>query len=191
MLELIHLQPQEDFPEHDINEGNVDILKTMLCDPGIKAYAHETVERVTTLYRISHVVLRELIGSTADFNGQGAEWFNAGVIQYESAASLLRLDNVAVKPPYFENLIPTQYMTHLLTAGDQANYFDKAHTRLLNEQPNLCEVIETVTKKTVGSSRSTLEHALLGAAVQRQIEIDAIYDTRHTLIPGIYSDLED
>ncbi|GEM_PF-2333637 len=82
-------------------------------------------------------------------------------------------------------------MTHLLKLDDQANYFDKAHTRLINDQPNLCDVIETVTKKTVSTSRSTVEHALLGAAVQRQIEMDAIYDTRHEIMPGIYSDLED
>ncbi len=78
MIELIRLQSQEDFPERDISSSNVDVLKTMLCDPGIQAYAHETIERAMTLYRISHVVLRELIGSTTDFNRQGTEWFNAG-----------------------------------------------------------------------------------------------------------------
>lgn len=177
MLELIHLQPQADFPEQDITESNADMLKNVLCDPGLREYTHQTVEKSTTLYRLSHLALRELIGTSSDINKQGAEWFNSGIVQYESTAGLLRL-NSGEHLSYFDNLVPAQYMIHLLKAKDQNQYFDKAHTRLLNDQPNLCDVIETVTKRTVGAAHSTIEHALLGAAVQRQIEIDALYDTK-------------
>ncbi|MFI5212658.1 MAG: hypothetical protein ACHQTE_01730 [Candidatus Saccharimonadales bacterium] len=189
MIELAYLQQQDDFPADDITQNNADILKAMLSDPGIAGYAHETVERSMTLYRISHLVLRELLGSTEDFNERGAEWFNGGIVQYEVAASLLR-SHVVATPLYFNNIVPVQYMSALLKANDQANYFDRAHSDLLNKQPNLCDVIEEVTKRTISPQRSAVEHALFGAAVQRQIEIDAIYDTEQHIMRAISDDLE-
>jgi hypothetical protein len=187
MIELVRLKPSENFPENDISEDNATILKTLLCDPGIQEYAHDSSERSVTLYKMSHLVLRELIGESTVLSNKGAEWFNNGVVQYEAAASLLRLNDE--KPIlHRENLVTIPYMTALLKADENASFFDKAHSRLL-ELPNLCDVFESVTKHTLSSDHNVIQHVLLGAAVQRSIEVDTIHDTIQDQIPGIYEGL--
>jgi hypothetical protein len=172
MIELIRLQPQDTFPEQDVSANNATILKQMLGDPGIRQYAHETAENSMTLYRMSHIALREVINTQSDFAKEGGVWFNHGIVQYEAAADLLRM-TIENRPRYYEDLVSSQYMAALLKAKDQANYFDKAHTSLVNEQPVFCEVIEAVTKQALGATPMMVEHAVFGAAVQRQIELDA------------------
>lgn len=172
MIELIRLKSQDDFPENDITNDNATILKQMLTDPGIREYAHQTAEKSMTLYRMSHIALREVVNTQSDFGHDGGVWFNYGIVQYEATADLLRM-TIQNRPRYYEDLVSAQYMTALLKAKDQDNYFDKAHTSLLNEQPIFCEVVEAVTKQTPGSRQRMVDHALFGAAVQRQVELDA------------------
>jgi hypothetical protein len=172
MIELIRLKSQDDFPENDITNDNATILKQMLADPGIREYAHQTAEKSMTLYRMSHIALRDVLNAKPDLGQEGSVWFNYGIVQYEAAADLLRM-TIQNRPRYYEDLVSAQYMSALLEAKDQDNYFDKAHTSLINEQPIFCEVVESVTKQTVGSQSRMVEHALFGVAVQRQVELDA------------------
>jgi hypothetical protein len=172
MIELIRLKSQDDFPENDISNDNATILKQMLVDPGIREYAHQTAENSMTLYRMSHIALREVVNTESDFNQEGGIWFNYGIVQYEATADLLRM-TLANRPRYYEDLVSSQYMAALLKAKNQENYFDKAHTSLVNEQPIFCEVVEAVTKQAIGSRSKMVEHAIFGAAVQRQVELDA------------------
>lgn len=191
MIELIRLKPQDNFPEDDISSNNAAILEQMLIDPGIREYAHDTAERSMTLYRMSHIALNGVVNTESDLGKDGAAWFNYGIVQYEAAADLLRA-TIENRPRYYEDLVSSQYIAALLKAKDQDTYFDKAHTRFTNEQPIFCEVIEKVTQQTAGKNPIVIEHAIFGAAVQRQVELDAKsnYETEQDLQLFLSSGLE-
>ncbi|HEV7952161.1 MAG TPA: hypothetical protein VGO98_02200 [Candidatus Saccharimonadales bacterium] len=184
MIETLHLEPQKDFPLTDVSENNAAALEILLADPTLRETCHHTAERTASLYKLSHRVLRELVPTIPGFSTRDAEQFDLGVSQYEAAASLLRIEHA----DYLDNTDAAGYVMYLLHNQDQFNYFDRAHSRLLNDQENFSEVMTTIASLTNPSDRRAAENVLFGAAVQRQIEIDAIQHVEQKFRRDIFGD---
>lgn len=189
-MEFIHFEQQSDFPRSDVTTSNAVMLEMLLRDPGIQETAHANIERSSLMMRMAHRVFTTLLADTPEFNEQSAYWFSAGVTQYEAASSLLRLADT-YHPEYFDSIIPVQHMAHLLHHNDQNDYFTRSYFDFLEEQPLFSDVISSVTEETVSKQRSAVEHALYGAAVQRQIELDAMGITESTILGKLDFDIPD
>jgi hypothetical protein len=187
MIELISLEPQKDFPIRDISENNAATLELLLADSTVRESSHHTAERTSSLYKLSHRVLRELVPVIPGFNATDAKYFDQGVIQYEAAASLMRSNQID-QPDYLENVDAAGYVMYLLHKDNHFDYFDRAHTRLLNDQENFTEVITSIAMQTSHSDRRAVESTLFGAAVQRQIEIDALKHAEEKFRRDIFGD---
>jgi hypothetical protein len=172
MIELISLELQKDFPINDISDDNAATLELLLADSAMREACHSTAERTSSLYKLSHHVLRELIPTIPGMSAQDAHYFNQGVIQYEAAASLIRLDAPG-QADHLDDIDTAGYVMYLLHHDDQFNYFDRAHSRLLNDQEKFSEILTSIAMRASHSDPRAVENTLFGAAVQRQIEIDA------------------
>ena len=184
MIEILHLEPQEEFPRADVSENNAAALEILLADPHTRETCHHTAERTSSLYKLSHRVLRELIPTLPEFSASDAEQFNQGVLQYEAAASLLRTD----QPDYLNSTDAVGYVMYLLHHQDHFNYFDRAHSRLINDQGNFSEVMAAISLQTNSVNRRATENILFGVAVQRQIEIDAMQHVEEKFRRDVFGD---
>lgn len=189
MIEQINLEPQHDFPLSDLSDHNAATLELLLADPVIRDTCHQTAERNSSLYKLSHRVLRELMPTLPGFNTQDVEYFNQGVIQYEAAASLINPAQSGQKD-YLNTSDTAGYVLYLLHNNDQFNYFDRAHTQLLNDQEKFSEILTSITVHSDHSGRRAVESTLFGAAVQRQIEIDALNHANEKFRRDIFGDTD-
>lgn len=189
MIEQITLEPQNDFPLTDISEHNAAILELLLADPVIRETCHQTAERNSSLYKLSHRVLRELLPTIPGFSSQDVECFNQGVIQYEAAASLIAPVQDGQKD-HLNTSDAAGYVLYLLHHNDQFNYFDRAHTQLLNGQEKFSEILTSITMHSDHLGRRAVESTLFGAAVQRQIEIDALNHANEKFRRDIFGDTD-
>lgn len=189
-MEFIHFEPQADFPRHDVTPTNAIMLETLLRDPGVQEVAHSNIERSSMMMRMAHQVFTQLLSSTPEFTAQSAYWFSSGVTQYEATSSLLRLHDTH-HPEYYDTITPAHHMAHLLNHNDQNTYFTDAYFHLTDELPLFVDVVSSVTEITVDKQRSAVEHALYGAAVQRQVELDAMGVSESTILGRLEFDIPD
>jgi hypothetical protein len=186
MIELLHLEPQKDFPQTDISPKNAAALERLLADPTIRDVCHHTAERTSSLYKLSHRVLRELMPTIPELRPSDIAQFDQGVLQYEAAASLLRPE----QPDYLDDSDAAGYVMYLLHHQDQFNYFDRAHSRLLNNQEHFSEAMAAIALQADPANRRAAENVLFGAAVQRQIEIDAMQHAEAKFRRDLFGDTD-
>lgn len=184
MIEQIHLEPQNDFPLTDISDRNAASLELLLADPIIRDVCHQTAERNSTLYKLSHRVLRELLPTISEFSAEDVQCFNQGVIQYEATSSLIN-PAPGEQKSYLDNSDAAGYVLYLLHHDEHFNYFDRAHSRLLNDQEIFSDILTSIT---IHAGRRAVESTLMGAAVQRQIEIDALTHANEKFRRDIFGD---
>lgn len=189
-MEFIHFEPQSDFPRSDISVSNAAMLEALLRDPGVQETAHDNIERSSIMMRMAHRVFSTMLATTPEFNSKSAYWFSAGVTQYEAASSLLRLSDTH-HPEYYDSITPAHHMAHLLHHNNQNEYFTRSYLDFLEEQPLFSDVISSVTEETIDKQRSAVEHALYGAAVQRQIELDAMGVSESVILGKLEFDIPD
>ena len=187
MIEQVFLEPQKDFPLTDISADNTAILEVLLADTSMRETSHQIAERTSPLYKLSHRVLRELVPAIPGMNPSDAHYFDQGVLQYEAAANLIRLDTPE-QAEHLGNIDVAGYVMYLLHNDDHSKYFDRAHSRLLNDQERFSEVLTSVAAHTGQNDRRAVENILYGAAVQRQIEIDALRHAEEKFRRDLFGD---
>lgn len=168
---LTQLHPQSDFPEKDLTDENASMLMLLLQNKEIRNSYHTQAERTILLYALAHSGILAVTKRT--LNQESTEGIHAGILTYEAM-------NAAVRPiaPKYEQQIAVESTAQLQAVKDSDEILTlliNARSRLLDEQPLAAEIVSSVAKRY---SARLAEGALLGAAMSRSVELDAIDRTK-------------
>jgi len=166
-MRIVATEFQPDFPLTDISDKNAAALEELLTDPEFIGYIHTNSERLSLLYRLSHLAGTALASKKVDSSTQ-REAFLHGTTLYETIGGLVQKDfrstvhNSQITKDYFyDSSEPTLSFISLLS--DAREEFDDA-------LPRTKKVIATVALKSHGTL--LVDYTVSGAALSRYNEVD-------------------
>jgi hypothetical protein len=165
-MKLATIEHQPDFPSVDLSENNALFFELLLTSKAQVAVQHKQAEEFSFLYKISHAAAR--LNADSIPVGSGFESLEYGMAGYEIIASIIT---------------PTQKPVEQLTAHVAARSLHKVmrsshfpatmhelYAEFAEQQPVAKHVIETAATQHY---HYMAHYAVIGAALARQIELDA------------------
>lgn len=157
------------FPTVDVSDSNADMLELLLLHGPTVEMSHTSAEAVSFLYQMGHRVLH--LTAAAYFDDEGhSRALSHGIATFEAIAALVRPqpdltphNSQQANPPILaaRRRLQTDFITTLTDARD-VFYEELPRTTMLvgKSAARFC-------------SRQHVDYALTGAALARQLEIDA------------------
>jgi hypothetical protein len=166
---LITLEPQNTFPHEDVSDTNADMLELLLLNREAVELGHASAEKVSYLYQIGHKALA--IAAAPHLNDdERYHAFSYGIATFEAVAAFVRPQPDAATHSNFK--VNFKVMNaHRQVSDDFFSAMGNARDAFADQVPR--------TKLLIGQSaarfyrQSAIDSALTGAALARQLEIDA------------------
>ncbi len=166
IMKLATIEHQPDFPAVDLDENNALFFELLLTSQNQVAMQHRQAEEFSYLYKVSH--------ATARFNadtipiGSGFESLEYGMAGYEIIASIVAPTQKQVEP------IVAHIAARSLHKVMRSDYFPATMQELYNEFTEQHPVTKHVIESAASHRHAYMTHyAVIGAALARQIELDA------------------
>lgn len=165
-MELILLDSQQNFPKEDITDSDAQILELLLQNTSTLENSHASAEQASILYKLGHKTI--INASQAQIIDLEAKAISHGIATYEAISLMM---NPKVSPAHNSiALHPHLQINHLSIEQDFKGETERAATVFTNELPRTSRVIEASAHRFY---KGLTDYALKGAALARQLEIDA------------------
>ena len=165
---LSEIEAQKLFPYEDLTDRNANQLSLMLANKLIVSEGHKAAEQVNWAYRVGHPSIEK--GTQRIFDGTYIEAISHGV-------AVLEAMNVHLNGIYADQsdmLVVNSSAHDILGGATEARLRDHAVSSLeefKQDMPRTTEVISEASQRFFGP---LTEYAVLGAAIQRKLVLDAV-----------------
>ncbi|AHB42746.1 hypothetical protein RAAC3_TM7C00001G0909 [Candidatus Saccharibacteria bacterium RAAC3_TM7_1] len=161
----LELQPR--FPHEDLSDTNADLLELMLANPDVVHQGHLQGERFSWAFRVGHPAAVRGSGRIYE-NDLHIEAIDHGVASFEAMAMLVGAE---ISEDEFTVNANAVALVSQLKEFKLQHYLDFALDSFREDTPRAVEVVNLASRRFYGALTS---YALLGAAIARQFELDAI-----------------
>ncbi|HET8883945.1 MAG TPA: hypothetical protein VFM68_00560 [Candidatus Saccharimonadales bacterium] len=164
-METPILKHQYDFPEVDLTEENAAFLENFLQNYSLVEASHLDTKQSHLLYNMAHIAAKQ---SQGVFNNDNyhAE-FAHGFTTYEIITSLVTPRPAYTKAPSV--IAASRNLADALDGQNLREFLTDTYDEFNTQQPT---TVEVVTHATDRYRHGLARHAILGAAVKRQLELD-------------------
>ncbi len=163
-----HTQPE--FPEKDLTKENAEMLAIILGNQSAAVNAHVLAEGADITLRVAHPLVVDHVSSHTD--GARVAAVSYGNNLFEGAASMVAQYSAPAQTDGDINRIWVSTVSHDLFHGGDNPFV--AHSDAVDEfktdMPNTAGLIEEASRRFF---RGLTEYAIFGAALERQIILDA------------------
>ncbi len=161
------VETQELFPYEDATDSNAQHLSLMLANKLLVETGHKAAENVSWAFRVGHPSIER--GTQRIFDGGYIEAISHGI-------AVLEAMNVYLNGMYADrsNALVVNLSAHELLSGAEARLRNQAISSLQEfkeRMPRTTEVISDASQRFFGP---LTEYAVLGAAIERKIVLDAV-----------------
>lgn len=162
------IESQPRFPQEDLTEDNAALLELMLANPDIAKLGHAKGEQFVPAFQLIHPAA---LRGTARVHEEPArlEALDHGIASFETLCLLLASNMNA--HPRVAAVIAARFAGHAAAITSVEQYLYGSLETMRDEMPLTTEVVSESSRRFFGYFT---EYALLGAALARQMELDAI-----------------
>ncbi len=162
------LEPQPIFPLEDLTERNAEMLELMLANKMALDREHMASEMGALMYRVAHPAIVDT--SSRTFDPPYVDAISHGITMFEAISGYV----VSSVGQDVDPIVVNFNAKVLMDASNDAQLQMKANESaevFRDDMPRTTEVIIAGTKRFYGSLTN---YALLGAAMERQFQLDTM-----------------
>lgn len=167
-MRLVTLRPQDEFPRVDVTEPNADMLELLLLHRETITLSHASAEHINFLYKLGHASLTLAAAGYLAETVQ-TEAFSFGISTFEAVAALVRPSpgEASGKKSFIHHIVLT---THKKLDENFIGAVSDAREVFEEEMPRTTQLVGQSASRFC---RDYMDYAVSGAALARQLEIDA------------------
>jgi hypothetical protein len=165
-MNIVKVEGQHDFPNCDLTRDNAALLELMMQNWDVITSSHESAEGARILFRLGHVSLLKIAKPHLDSKDL-LDAFSHGITTYEAMSAMAQ---PCVHSEFNTNAALQVITTQSELENDFTGTLTDACDQFRDELPRASNVIGVSATRFC---RQGIDYALAGAAIARQLEVNA------------------